>query len=56
MVTVVDYTGYIALDNYFLRHYTPVAVEVDQSDFPIDLALDWYIALDFRTYFVEMDV
>ena len=48
---VVDYTGYIALDNYFLRHYTSVAAEVDQLDFPIDLALDYCMGPDFHTYF-----
>ena len=56
MVTVVGYTGYIALDNYFLRHYTHFAVVVVRLDCPIDLALDWYIARDFHTYFVAMDV
>lgn len=56
MAIVVDYTGYIALDNYFLRHYTHFAVQVGQLDCPIDLVLDWYTAQDCHTYFVEMGV
>ena len=56
MALVVGYTGCIGLGNYPQHHYTYFVEEVGLLDCPIDLALDYYMGLDFHTYFEEVGV